>query len=47
MKSNLEIEKSIRKIWAINPVTKVIKSKKRYNRKNNKVELKKMIEKGE
>lgn len=32
-KSNLEILKSIRKTWEVNPVTKVIPDKTKYTRK--------------
>lgn len=38
MKSNIEIENSIRRTWQINPVTRIKKSKKVYSRKNYKIE---------
>lgn len=47
MKSNFEVNKSIRKEWNINPVTKVIQSKKKYNRKKANQEFNKLIKKGE
>jgi hypothetical protein len=43
MKTNYEINKSIRCEWGINPVTKVVKSKKVYNRKSSKIDLKKQL----
>ena len=36
--TNFEIEKSIRRTWTINPITRVKSSKKVYSRKNYKVE---------
>jgi len=33
-------EVKIRRFWHMNPVTKVFKSKKKYNRKKNKKEIK-------
>ena len=47
MKNNFEIDKSIRKEWSINPVTRIIQSKKKYNRKKENQEIKKQIEQGE
>ena len=36
--TNFEIEKSIRRTWVMNPITRVKPSKKVYSRKNYKVE---------
>ena len=36
MKSNAELEKSVRKTWAFMPATKFFKSKKDYNRHEHK-----------
>lgn len=35
MKTNLEIEKSIRRTWASPPTTKIFKNKKAYDRKQS------------
>ena len=41
MKSQFEIEKSIRKEWGFNPATRKIESKKRYNRNAMKNDIRK------
>lgn len=38
MKTQLEIDKSIRKFWTFSPVTRVKTSKKVYSRKNYKMD---------
>jgi len=35
---------SLRKVWAINPCTRVKKSKKAYSRQRTKLEIKRIIE---
>lgn len=42
--SNYELNKKIRKKWKINPVEKIKKSKKKYNRKKAKRELRKRLD---
>ena len=42
--SFLEIYKGIRQIWEINPKTRIKKSKKLYNRKREKRQLKKEVD---
>ena len=34
MKTNVEIYQSIRKIWDINPIIKIVESKKKYGKKD-------------
>ena len=43
-RNNLYFNKKVRKTWSISPVEKVKKSKKKYNRKKFKKELRKIYE---
>jgi len=44
MTTNYDFNKKVRKTWTINPVEKIKKSKKKYNRNKNKRQSQKEID---
>jgi len=43
MTTNHDFNKKVRKTWVISPIEKIKKSKKKYNRKKNKKEMREII----